>query len=75
MKDFSHSLSPEPLPLRLQSTPRVGGGSAFYVRQQRVAGDFPVGFRGGVFWWFGFGLEAAGELVATGSSPESFGLS
>src|SRR5271170_2318859 len=25
--------SQPPLPLRLQSTPRVGGGSAFYVRQ------------------------------------------
>jgi hypothetical protein len=53
-------------------TPRVGGGSAFYVRQQSVAGDFSVGFRGGVFCWFGFGSEAAGELVATGSSPESY---
>jgi hypothetical protein len=45
-------------------TSQVGGGSAFYVRQQSVARDFPVGFRGGVFWWFGFGSEAAGELVS-----------
>ena len=28
---------------------RVGGGSAFFVRQQSVAEDFAVGFRGGVF--------------------------
>src|SRR5271154_2457270 len=28
--------SQPPLPLRLQSTPRVGGGSAFFVRQHRA---------------------------------------
>ena len=45
-------------------TPLVGGGSAFYVRQQSVAGDFPVGFRGGVFGGSVFGSEATGEPVS-----------
>ena len=30
----SQQLTQPPLPLRLQSTPRVGGGSAFFVRQR-----------------------------------------
>src|SRR5271169_225612 len=34
--------SQPPLPLRLQSTPRVGGGSAFYVRRQKHFGRSSV---------------------------------
>jgi hypothetical protein len=47
-------------------------GSAFFVRRQSVAGDFPVGFRGGVFWWFAgefwFELAADGWLALKRSS-------
>ena len=56
-------------------TPLVGGGSAFYVRQQSVARVFPVEFRGGVFGGSVFGSEVAGGPVPVDSSPESFGLS
>jgi hypothetical protein len=56
-------------------TSLVGGGSAFFVRQQSVARDFPVRFRGGVFGGSFFGSEATGEPVPVDSSPESFGLS
>ena len=60
-------------------TSRVGGGSAFFVRQQSVAGDFPVGFRGGVFWWFAeefwFELVAVGWLALKRSSRRFYATS